>query len=1288
MNQKSGSQPGPKRRSSKPSSKTTRRYIIEMKMKKRLLAVVLILATILSITPLVVFSTEGQTKTQIDHEGDTLYFDAEGSKENMNKDNFVVSTSKTISPEQKENEFEITLQVNTTVNVEQIEVSPDAAVVIAIDVSDSMNQTVSGTKTRLDAAKEAAIKFLDSFVAGAGETIRKLSIVTFGGKGLGIPSSLFRGYAEVALNWTDIVDEGNLARATEKINSLTASKGTFTQGGLMLARNLYLPGNAPVNEKGKVIENRYVILLTDGDPNLKLTMSGSSAPNLSSTSITNLEGDYIKSATDAIAIPPSRNFAEQAAMHIINGGFHDNYTARLYTIGFGIEDNAYPNYVGGTQKYTGDQWLREKIASTTFMHYIANDIDELSLAFEKISEAIIRMANAWIVTDPMAEHMIYDPKNVISDNNTAKFEDGTLLWIIKDSDPVKSEIIKNANNETTIYTYELKYKISLDNLTGYKNDNLSWYKAGDVMPTNGKTFLTYVVDSQKAEDYKDEDFKIAEFDIPMIHGFDAGLEFKKVDKNNNPLEGAEFGLYSDGKCINETSSDIDGIVSFKGIPSGHSYILKEDKAPEGYRLNGKREYLINVSYGKLEIESRSPEGFEVENSRKPLPSSNGAISVKKTVDGIDINTWLEHSEYSDCSTADLIECFNLYKAETDGAPPECMEFIGSVAINEDGNIILNDLYDGWYAMDEVLTSTGKKIFEQAPIMFFEVVNGKLARDDGDFDSEAEYSLSYDTSNMYMLNANNGFEFTALNNGGEVFPISISTGDKTYASFCANAGSKTFSNYGYKRAELPIDNTTKHDILSALNYIYSKYGSVDSWNVTKEETFELPAVIDSTRLITQAVIWHLLNGVDINLIIGETGALTTGWSYGGVSYAKSDDHVEAILDVLNNLNDADGAIKDFAYLVCAEEGCDNTIDCQPQLVPIYGSSSTNKIFNNTLKRTDSGTSNGSLTISASAALTTSTGEYYEIRQGEKTPYKYISQGYSSVTATNAGYKNNLPVNPKNGNYLPNDGKNNSVIVPNSNHFTFATLHRTDLINGVDLALVIGNKIEQCGSAFVQLVDNNLKITINNMYTGSFGAIAFNKLDGKTPSNGNIHSQKEKDLKDKMGATTGFKTDSKGDTYLIPCPSGDIIYIYIHGDFQFDVTDKNHPDYEDGYIWEKTATAPVGKEYSKPTYSTTYLDVFVNVYNTENKLVESFTIRSDEANPGTRTLELPAGIYTIEWTIGQNNSDNPYTGTIEVKEGKTVEFPYISADYEEATVWTEAPNSPIMNYKPNPVKIVKQ
>ena len=88
-----------------------------------------------------------------------------------------ITISKTISPSSLENYFDIILTVQTKNRA----VDPDLAVVIVMDISNTMNQTLGAGKTRLDAAKEASNNFIDSFAARSQNSSidRKLGFVAF-----------------------------------------------------------------------------------------------------------------------------------------------------------------------------------------------------------------------------------------------------------------------------------------------------------------------------------------------------------------------------------------------------------------------------------------------------------------------------------------------------------------------------------------------------------------------------------------------------------------------------------------------------------------------------------------------------------------------------------------------------------------------------------------------------------------------------------------------------------------------------------------------------------------------------------------------------------------------------------------------------------------------------------------------------------------------------------------------------------------------------------------------------
>lgn len=71
--------------------------------------------------------------------------------------------------------------------------------------------------------------------------------------------------------------------------------------------------------------------------------------------------------------------------------------------------------------------------------------------------------------------------------------------------------------------------------------------------------------------------KLAPYSI-MVH---------KHNEKGVKLHGAEFAMYSDRNCTDEVTrgvTDADGILKFTGLEIGTKYYLREEKAPDGYRI--------------------------------------------------------------------------------------------------------------------------------------------------------------------------------------------------------------------------------------------------------------------------------------------------------------------------------------------------------------------------------------------------------------------------------------------------------------------------------------------------------------------------------------------------------------------------------------------------------------------------------------------------------------------------------------------------------------------------------
>jgi len=211
------------------------------------------------------------------------------------------------------------------------------------------------------------------------------------------------------------------------------------------------------------------------------------------------------------------------------------------------------------------------------------------------------------------------------------------------------------------------------------------------------------------------------------------------------------------------------------------------------------------------------------------------------------------------------------------------------------------------------------------------------------------TITYELNPMYRFNAPRHL----LNQGGESFEIIAHANGNSYASFCAHAGSNAFSNYGYMEVKHPEYDNKYDAIVSALNFIYDEYGSLDVLAIktgpkdgyARGQVFLCEDEI-STRVLTQIMLWHLLDDIDIELMISGISSLANGWpllndSWETLSYypffSPSKFYVDAIIDVLAAVNTeykGEGDVAGFVYLLCARPGCEDIISCQPQLIPVY------------------------------------------------------------------------------------------------------------------------------------------------------------------------------------------------------------------------------------------------------------------------------------------------------------------------------------------------------------------
>jgi len=101
----------------------------------------------------------------------------------------------------------------------------------------------------------------------------------------------------------------------------------------------------------------------------------------------------------------------------------------------------------------------------------------------------------------------------------------------------------------------------------------------------------------------------------------------------------------------------------------------------------------------------------------------GVIDLAKVVEGIEIFGWLYETEYLTVDA--LIERYNLYKVDGCGAPLDGLTPIDSITLYFNSSIYFEELEDGWYAIEEILTEAGKNIFAQPPVMYILITNGLM-----------------------------------------------------------------------------------------------------------------------------------------------------------------------------------------------------------------------------------------------------------------------------------------------------------------------------------------------------------------------------------------------------------------------------------------------------------------------------------------------------------------------------------------------------------------------------------
>lgn len=599
---------------------------------KRILSMILVTMIVLGAVPLSAFAaTHGaDVKNQVTVPGGSTKADIAAHKD-------MLSVSKTAEQGASENLIDVTLQVETNAIMKDIPSS--AAVVLVMDMSNSMEETLSGgetndtSKMRVTMAKAAAQDFVTTYAKDANglDQPRLLSVVQFGtnAKVVGLPGA--------TNGWVNFGGTGGASATTinSKISTdvkvgfdgeatghqyvghtrFEAKGATNMSGGLQLANNLLL--KLKDQPAYKDIENLYVILLTDGKPTAVTTTPDS-------TSLATVQGQ--------LSNANSSSWLSVSAVETQATRIKDSRKATLYSIGYTTSNTKLD---GDTQSTA--RTLNKFLTDISHNLYAANDTTALSNAFKQIVNKIYMDIKAWTVEDPLAPFMKFKGITSNQGTDTAYEEDGVIHWNLVKDTPVGGDLSTNTKK-----TFTLTYQIEIDNQADGFVFNQS-YPINTRAEGVSDTTLVYSI-LNKETGAGSESFK-QKFPTPEVEAYCGEFDFTKLSWHlKTALEGATFTLTDNGPFA---TSGKDGKVSFTkaagtAIPSGHNYKMNETVVPTGgYVAIG--EHKVEVSWGRVLVRDKANEivfdstgefasksGFEIANKIDP---QNIPIVVEKSFVG-------------------------------------------------------------------------------------------------------------------------------------------------------------------------------------------------------------------------------------------------------------------------------------------------------------------------------------------------------------------------------------------------------------------------------------------------------------------------------------------------------------------------------------------------------------------------------------------------------------------------------------------------------------------------------
>lgn len=707
-----------------------------------------------------------QTEKQIVDVGGTTTNAADG-----------VEVSKTIESGGLENYFDITLQIKTKDSVQEIMRPQDLAIVVVMDISNTMIQyNTDGTRNSYGADLGGG-NYAPDYVAGkSGDITRYASAITaatnfineFATYSAGFDDSVVRKLGYVAFN-TDAHEVFNLSdcksseAATALINDIktdteaiveqhlyAASYDRFTniEAGLKMASDM-LAGAGEV-------DNKYIIFLSDGLPTTYIDSGYEGYNPYTPDAESSTVGSFYNEIRDK-ACDYGTSYSNLAAIRARNMAISaKNNGITIYSVGTGIDndhvtlpagyiqsenaasksysvvDTTTEDYEIGSSLTDLHNWLRNSIGSEYY--YNATDGESLAAAYVEIFKTIkdsiqTSVEASWVADDPMGVNGdvaniefvgLYDEVGGLHDS-LVKGEANQYDTAAFSENRIRWDLkVSDPEEESTEgnYIYRIKYRIRLEN-------ELDSFTEGSVYNTNGETTLSYVVRVDGAlSDEKEINFK-----IPSVKGYLGNLEFTKVSaQNRRVLEGVKFELIHDPECeclderVHASDSDLKfeatsdslGKVKFTSVPSGHKYLLKEIKTLDDFILSSIPKN-IEIRYGGV---IGIPNNYELENE---IRKAN--LEISKLLEGNTNNTDLFDIKLEIWFEGELLSGTYKYKLN-DSVDGEIKINEENIRLGNNNKLVIYDLPVGSVYRISEITTNGYQVKYQ--VNSNEIENGSIA----------------------------------------------------------------------------------------------------------------------------------------------------------------------------------------------------------------------------------------------------------------------------------------------------------------------------------------------------------------------------------------------------------------------------------------------------------------------------------------------------------------------------------------------------------------------------------